>query len=111
MNSLPAISVEGMKFDNGKNRFDLLPVGPLDALAQVYTFGAQKYADHNWRKGIKWSRIFAAIMRHLWAFWRGEDKDPESGLPHLAHAAWGTFTLLEYFESCPHYDDRYKKEN
>lgn len=97
----------GRKDDNGKLRFDLIPVGPLEELANVYTFGASKYADHNWRKGIVYSRIFSAIMRHMWAFWRGEDKDKESGLPHLVHAAWGCFTLLEFLKSRPDLDDRY----
>lgn len=97
----------GLKYDGGKTRYDLLPHGPLDTLARVYTFGAGKYADHNWRKGLAFSRVFGAVMRHMWAFWRGEDIDKESGLPHVAHAAWGCFSLLEYMESHPELDDRY----
>lgn len=45
-------------------------------------------------------------MRHLWAWWRGEDTDPESGLSHAAHAAWGCFALLEYARTHPELDDR-----
>lgn len=98
----------GVKFDQGKLRYDLVPAGPLKALAEVYTFGAGKYADNNWRKGLAWGRVYGAIMRHLWAFWRGEDTDPESGLPHLAHASWGVFTLLEYSQTHTELDDRVK---
>jgi hypothetical protein len=98
---------EGVKFDSGKNRLDLIPAYPLEQLGLIYTFGANKYADHNWRKGMAWSRIFGAIMRHLWAFWRGEDLDPESGLPHVAHACWGCFTLLEFMQTRKTLDDRY----
>lgn len=97
---------EGVKNDQGKSRYDLIPPYPLELLAQVYTMGAQKYEDHNWTKGIKYSRVFAAIMRHLWAFWRGENEDPESGLPHPVHAAWGCFTLLYYMRYRRDYDDR-----
>ena len=99
---------EGKKNDTGKLRYDLIsPVG-LEELAKVYTHGCVEYGDHNWRKGIRWSRIFGAIMRHLWAFWKGEDLDSESGLPHLAHAAWGCFALLEYRKTHSKHDDRYK---
>lgn len=105
----PPISV-GVKADTDKPRYDLISAVALDDLAKVYTFGVQKYAPHNWRLGLAWSRIFAAAMRHLWAWLRGEDNDPESGLPHLAHAAWGCFTLLEYSRTKPELDDRYKED-
>jgi len=97
---------EGVKFDKGKERYDLLASHSLHEVAKVYTMGAEKYDDNNWRQGILWGRIFGAAMRHLWAFWRGEDIDPESGLHHLAHASWGCLTLLEYTETHPEFDDR-----
>lgn len=97
---------EGVKYDGDKERFDLLPPGPLTELARVYTFGATKYADRNWEKGMRWGRVFAACMRHLWAWWRGEEVDKESGLSHLAHAAWNIFALMEYRRTHPAQDDR-----
>lgn len=106
MNSL----VEGTKYDTGKLRYDLLPAYPLDRLVAVYTYGAAKYEDENWRKGISYKRIFGAIMRHCWAFMRGEDIDAESQLPHLAHAAFGLFTLLEYSRTRREFDDRVKDD-
>lgn len=99
---------KGCKFDLGKSRYDLIPPNPLEELARVYTYGAKKYDDNNWRKGLKWGRVFGAIMRHLWRFWWGEDFDKESGLPHLSHAAWGCFTLLEYMITHKELDDRIK---
>ena len=96
----------GRKDDQGKLRFDLLPVRPLESVASIYTYGAGKYDDNNWRDGIQWGRVFGATMRHLWAFWRGEDLDDESGLPHLAHAAFGCLTLLEFMETHRELDDR-----
>lgn len=97
---------DARKDDQDKIRFDLIPPGPLQDLAAIYTMGAKKYADRNWEKGLSWGRVFGAVMRHLWAFWKGEDNDPESGLPHLAHAAWGCFALLEYRQTHPEMDDR-----
>ena len=87
-------------------RFDLIPVEPLEMLARVYGMGAKKYDDHNWMKGYKWGLSFASLMRHAWAFWRGEEYDKESGLPHLAHCAWHCFTLMWFMEHRRPLDDR-----
>lgn len=88
--------VEGTKFDGGKARYDLIPPEALDELAHLYAFGASKYADRNWEKGINYSRVFAALMRHAWAWWRGERIDPETGLSHMASVAWNAFALFTY---------------
>lgn len=77
-------------------RYDLIPPKPLDSLARIYGMGAEKYGDDNWKKGYAWSLNFAAMMRHAWAYWSGEDTDPESGLPHLAHAAWHCMALMHF---------------
>ncbi len=91
-----------------QERFDLIPVEPLEDLARVYGYGATKYDDHNWRKGYSWSLSFGAMMRHAWAFWRGEDLDPESRLPHMAHVAWHCMTLLWFSTYRQEKDDRQK---
>lgn len=101
---------EGSKFDEGKIRYDLIDAYALHELAKIYTHGSLKYADNNWRKGFKWSRIFGAMMRHAWAFWRGEDIDPESGHPHLASVAWTCFTLLNFSKYNIGEDDRIKEK-
>lgn len=93
-------------------RYDLLPKPALDALARVYSYGATKYADHNWRRGYEWSKSYAAAMRHLTAFWNGETHDPESGLPHVAHAMFHMAALLTWLETDGEggqFDDRYRK--
>ena len=97
---------EGRKDDSGKLRFDLIPPYPLEELARVYTIGANKYQDRNWEKGIKWGRIFAAMMRHAWAFWRGESYDPKDGQHHLSSVAWCAFALLEFERTKTGEDDR-----
>ena len=85
---------QGVKYDQDKTRYDLVPPEALDEIAKVLTFGAHKYSDRNWEAGMRYGRTFAATMRHLWAWWRGEDKDPETGLSHLAHAGCCIFFAL-----------------
>lgn len=88
-------------------RFDLIPPDALTILSRVYGMGAQKYADHNWLKGYPYSLSIAALSRHVQRFVAGEDLDDESGLPHLAHAAWHCFTLLTFANRGLGADDRY----
>ncbi len=77
----------GHKQDNEKPRWDLLPLECLTPIVNVLTFGAQKYTDHGWQTVVKGrERYYAALLRHLEAYRRGEQADPESGLSHLAHA-------------------------
>jgi hypothetical protein len=85
-----------VKADAGKLPLELVPTRPLEAVAAVLAFGARKYAANNWRKGLAFSRVYAAVLRHLFAWWRGEDNDPETGLSHLAHARCELDFLLEY---------------
>ena len=94
--------MEGTKFDGGKRRMDLIPHEALYAMADVLTFGAEKYDAHNWRKGLEHSRLYAAAQRHLTAYWSGETMDPESGLNHLAHAMTDIAMIL----GLPGHDDR-----
>lgn len=65
-------------------RYDLLPAGALATVARHYGIGARKYAAHNWRRGYEWSKSYAALQRHLNAFWGGEDIDDETQSPHMA---------------------------
>jgi hypothetical protein len=100
------LSNEGRKDDTGKLRFDLIPVYPLQEIARVYTIGAAKYADRNWEKGMSWGRIFAAMMRHGWAWWGGETHDPTDGQHHLASVVWCAMALMEYEKKKLGTDDR-----
>ena len=97
-----------LKFDQDKLPLHLLSTEAMNQTAAVLAFGAEKYAAHNWRKGFAWSRPLAAAMRHITAFNAGEDKDPESGLSHLAHAACCIMFLLEFEKTHKELDDRYK---
>lgn len=75
----------GVKFDAGKVRIDLVPGEFIYGVAACFTYGAIKYDDWNWAKGMRKGRIMAALGRHWVAYMVGEDCDDESGLPHLWH--------------------------
>ncbi|MCH7568431.1 MAG: hypothetical protein IIA87_03335 [Nanoarchaeota archaeon] len=91
---------EGIKFDKDKLRYDLIAPEGIEGLAKVLTFGMKKYDERNWEKGMKWGRVFAALMRHLWSWWRGSKGDEESKYSHLDHAA-----------CCIHFLQTYEKRN
>lgn len=89
-------STVGVRFDSGKLRYDLLPPDGMDALVDVYTQGAKKYADRNWEKGMNWSRIIGSLLRHTFKFMSGETHDKETGCHHMAMAAWNALALCVY---------------
>lgn len=98
---------EGTKYDEGKLRLDLVPVEAVEGMARVLGMGAAKYGDRNWEHGIKFSRVYAAMLRHLFAWWNGEDLDPESGLSHLDHVLCNAAFLRTYVQrEQVAYDDR-----
>lgn len=99
---------EGVKYDSGKPRMDLLDPYAIEQLSKVLTFGAEKYAAHNWRKGIHKSRLIAAALRHFFKYLGGEDKDPETNLSHIAHAMCCCMFILG-LEDKIYLDDRYQE--
>ena len=97
---------EGQKYDDGKLPWHLLPPDAVESILAVLQFGALKYGDRNWERGMAWSRPFSALMRHMWAWQRGEEADPETGLSHLAHAGCCILFLLAYEQRRIGKDDR-----
>ena len=87
-------------------RMDLLPWDTLMKVSEHYHYGASKYEDRNWERGYKWSLSFAALQRHLAAFWQGEDVDEESGSHHMAAACFHALALFTYVERGLGTDDR-----
>jgi hypothetical protein len=96
-----------VKYDGLKPRVDLIPSEVIFAMGEMFRHGADKYDDRNWEKGMKWSRVFGSTMRHLWAWWGGEDIDPESNKPHLYSAACCIAMLIAYRERKNGTDDRF----
>ena len=96
----------GTKHDKDKNKVELLPVDALSAIAEILTSGAKKYDARNWEKGMEWSRPYGALLRHLWAWWDGENKDPETGKSHLWHAGCNMLFLIAFEKRATGKDDR-----
>lgn len=98
----------GLRSNEGKPRFSLISPWAMEGLARVLTHGAQKYADHNWRKGLSWQETIDSLKRHLAAFERGEELDSESGLPHVDHITCNATFLSEFQKLGRGTDDRWK---
>lgn len=96
----------GVKADTDKLCWHLLPFGAVSEVVAVLQYGAEKYAPFNWYKGMDYSRCFNSTQRHLTAWLAGEDKDPETGLSHLAHAACNLLFLLAFVREGRGNDDR-----
>lgn len=101
----------GIKHDANKPKLDLIPPELLEEVGKVLSFGAEKYNRGNWSKGINYSRLIAAAMRHINEFNKGIDIDPESGLNHISHAATNLAFLLWMIEHKAELDDRWINED
>ena len=99
--------MSGTKHDEGKLPLHLIPRVAYEALGRVLAFGVKKYDAWNWAKGMDWSRNYSAAMRHMTAWWDGEDKDPETGYSHLWHAFTDIMFLIAYEAYGIGEDDRY----
>lgn len=98
---------QAARFNTGKVRHDLIPPTALEEIAKVYTYGTEKYSDNNWWKAFNWRKdTFGCITRHINKWLRGEKRDDESGLHHLAHAAWNCIALYEFERNNLGKDDR-----
>lgn len=100
----------GVKHDGEKPDMSLVSSIAILKVAKVMTFGKRKYTANNWRKGIAYTRLLAAALRHIFAYLGGENLDPESNQSHLAHACCCLFMVLEFEDTKPSLDDRYKND-
>lgn len=123
---------KGLRFNDGKLRYDLIPTFALKEFVKVLTYGANKYTirddngaivskgDNNWRRGLEWRGVIASMKRHIEAWERGEDLDFDencegcksgnckmhSGLLHTAHMMCNAVFLTEFYKIYPQGDDR-----
>ncbi len=97
----------GTKYDGDKPIMAYLPPYAIGQMAQVMTFGAKKYGGFNYLGGISYTRLISAGLRHTFSYLRGENLDPESGLPHWAHALACFAMLGEMTHVHPELDDRF----
>jgi len=94
----PVEAKKALRFDTGKTNWSLMPFEAVEEINKVLEFGANKYAEWNFANdgGMNHSRIINSCLRHIFAYMRGQDLDPESGLSHLAHAGCNIIFLLYY---------------
>jgi len=99
-----------MKYDENKPPLALIPPEALFEIAKVFSFGAEKYGENNWRNDghcTSWTRTYSSIQRHLNHWMLGENVDSESGLSHLTHATTQLIILMIHQMEYPEVDDRY----
>ena len=95
-----------VRSNQGKVPVRYTPLHLLEDCNRVFAFGAEKYHAWGWTKGMPWSVPYECAVRHLAAWYRGEDIDPESGLPHLGHVMCNLIMLTEFSKNHPEGDDR-----
>jgi hypothetical protein len=104
---------EAVKHDDGKPDWSLVPFESLEGMVKVLEFGAKKYDNWNWTTngGFPYMRVMRSCLRHLFAWSRGEDLDPESGLSHIHHAMCNLLFISHYIGNKEKFnkDDRNKR--
>ena len=99
---------QGLRYNTGKPQLSLVLEAPnaLRGVARVLEFGAKKYDRSNWKRGLPYTEITDSLLRHMLAFFEGEELDAESGLPHTDHIATNALFLSEMRVHKPECDDR-----
>lgn len=104
----------GLKDSNPKDAlgikkvpFSAVPANVVAEIAVGMAEGALKYGRHNYRViGVRSSVYYDAALRHLMAWWEGEDIDPESGVPHVVKAITSLVVLRDAMLNNRLEDDR-----
>ena len=97
---------QALRYNMGKLEWSLVDFDSLEGLVKVLEYGCHKYARNNWKKGMPVTKVSESLMRHLFAFLRGEDVDPESGCRHISHVMCNAMFIEYIMREKPHYDDR-----
>lgn len=101
-------NTQALRYNHSKTKIGLIPPYAREVLAEVLTFGAEKYTPDNWKNGFQWMDVVDSLERHINAFKYGEDYDPESGSLHLGHAMCNLAFLIEFYKIYPQGDNRWQ---
>lgn len=71
--------------NKGKPQWSLVDFKSLEPMVKVLEFGADRYGKFNWQKGLPYTETAESLLRHVFAFLDGEDKDKDSGIEHIGH--------------------------
>lgn len=100
----------GARYNTGKTSFHFIPLHLLAGATRVFqkatTRPVNPYPKWNWAKGMQWSVPYDCALRHLDAWYRGEERDPDTGESHLAHAMCNLLMLIHYADTYTEGDDR-----
>lgn len=102
---------QALRYNQGKPQWSLVDFDSLEGLVHVLEYGARKYSKDNWKKGMPVTQVSESLMRHLFAFLRGDDIDPESGCRHISHVMCNAMFLEYILRDKPHFDDRKNSNN
>ena len=97
---------QGLRYNEGKVRTDLLPFDVMWYISEVLQAGAKKYADRNWELGMSWMIVVGCLMRHLIKFATGNDIDKETNIPHIDLVMFNAVMLSRFFRKHKQFDDR-----
>lgn len=97
---------QALRYNTGKRQWSLVDFKSLESMVEVLEFGANKYERFNWYKGMPVTELSESLLRHMFAFLSGEDKDPESGIDHLGHVMCNAMFLSYIMREKSQYDDR-----
>jgi hypothetical protein len=106
----------GLRYDEGKPRYDLIPPAFIKALALHFEAATKKYPDRNWEKGMSWCTIFRALISHAMEWFLGYKYDVDPTLKkgykghHMIAVAWNAMALFEYERRKIGFDDRVEEQ-
>lgn len=105
------IENKGSRFNTGKTQWGLVDFAALEGMVKVLEFGAQKYGIGNWQKGLTTVSIIESLLRHIFAYLKGEDIDSETGLKHVDHALCNAMFLVYMEKNKKEMDNRKEYNN
>lgn len=103
--------VLGNRYNSNKPKWSLVDYESLLPLVQVLEFGASKYGENNWKKGLSYTETTESLLRHVYSFLQGEDTDEESKLHHIGHILCNAMFLSYMIKNRPNLDDRRSQSN
>jgi len=108
----PADKQQAKRFNRGKPRLSLLLAAPdaLEGITRVLEYGAEKYGRDNWLQGLPFTEVVDSALRHLLKWFKGEELDEESGLPHVDHIACNVLFICQFWRTHNDFDDRAIKQ-
>lgn len=96
---------QGLRYNEGKPKWSLVDFDSLEGIVKVLEHGCKKYERDNWKKGMPVSEVLESLLRHVFALMRGEEKDKESGLPHIWHVQTNAMFVDYITRNKPEFND------